>query len=224
MSRRGPGDGRFPKKEAMSFSNLDAVLFTAGFLVPGFVWAAVLSMLLPRRAAGSEIRLLEYLTLSCVNYGLWSWAIIWIYKSGLINEHPYWSGVVAFGIISVSPLALGLTAARLQQKDAVGAFLRSLGFRTISPVPTAWDWTFGRLKPCWVLATLKKRSRIHGLFGEKSFAGDDPQCRDLYLEATYRPVSTGDWAPMEDTAGVLIMADQIASLEFRMLEGVQYEE
>jgi hypothetical protein len=34
----------------MNFTTFDAVFFTVGFLVPGFVWSAVLSMLVPRKS------------------------------------------------------------------------------------------------------------------------------------------------------------------------------
>jgi hypothetical protein len=55
----------------MTFTSFDAVFFVVGFFVPGFVWSAVLSMLVPRRSTGAEVRVLEYLTLSCINHGLW---------------------------------------------------------------------------------------------------------------------------------------------------------
>jgi len=55
------------------------VFFTVGFLVPGFVWSAVLSLLVPSRRAATEIRFLEFLTLSCLNHGLWSWAVFMIF-------------------------------------------------------------------------------------------------------------------------------------------------
>jgi hypothetical protein len=120
-------------------------------------------------------------------------------------------------------VVLGVVTAALQQKEWAGRFLRRLGFRTIHPIPTAWDWHFSHGKPYWVVVTLKNRSRIYDVYGEHSFAGDDPQYRDLYLEATYRQLTTGDWAPSEDTAGVLIMAEQIAVLEFRQFSEVKDE-
>lgn len=119
--------------------------------------------------------------------------------------------------IFISPVILGLLVASLQQREAVGRFLRRLGFRTIHPLPTAWDWQFSRAKPYWALVILKNGSRVYGFYGEQSFAGDDPEHRDLYLEGAYRLLPNGDWAPVEDTGGVLIMADQIASIEFRKL-------
>ena len=45
----------------------------------------------------------------------------------------------------------------------------------------------------------------------------------LYLEAQFRPLEDGQWAPVEDTGGVLIMADQIAAVEFRKLTEENYE-
>ena len=201
----------------MTFSSFDAVFYTAGFLVPGFVWSAVLSMLVPRRTVAGEVRFVSFLTLSSINHGLWSWALLLIFRAGLMERYPYWSAVWLFVIIFVSPVVLGLLSAWMQQKQAVARFLRRFGFRTIEPAPTAWDWHFSRQTPYWVVVTLKNGSRVYGLFGLRSFAGDDPGHRDLYLEATYRPVETGDWAPVEDTAGILIMPDEIAAIEFRGL-------
>lgn len=207
----------------MNFTTFDAVFFTVGFLVPGFIWSAVLSILLPRRGVASDARFLEFLTLSCINHGLWSWALFLIFRTGFIEQQPYWSGAFLGGIIFLSPVALGLLSAWLQQKKALGGFLGRLGYRTIHPTPTAWDWYFSQQKPCWVLVTLKDGSQVYGLFGAKSFAGDQPECRDLHLEETFRLLDDGQWAPMEDIGGVLIVADQIASIEFRKISEVSDE-
>ncbi len=206
----------------MTFDSFDAVFFTAAFLVPGFVWSAVLSMLVPRKSTAAQLRMMEFLTLSCINYGVWSWALFLLFRGEFIDLHPYWSAGCLFGIVFVSPTLFGLTSGVLTQKNAVAWFLGRFGFLTVHAIPTAWDRHFARLKPYWVLVTLRDGSRVYGLFGLESFAGDDPNCRDLYLEATYRPAETGDWARVEDTGGVLIMADQIAVIEFRKLAEVNY--
>jgi len=123
----------------MNIASFDAVFFTVGFLVPGFVWSAVLSMLLPRRSTGGDIRFLEFLTLSCINHGLWSWAIFLIFRTSVLDNHPYWSCLFLVGIIFLSPVGLGLASAYFKQKSWLGRFLRRWGFRTIDPIPTAWD-------------------------------------------------------------------------------------
>lgn len=206
----------------MTFSSFEAVFFTAGFLVPGFVWWAVLSMLVPARPVSAPIRFVQLLTLSCINHGLWSWALFPIFKTGFVDRSPYWTGLILFGIMFVSPVILGFVSGWLQQREAVARLLGGLGLRTIHPIPRAWDWHFGRLRPYWVLVTLKNGSRLYGLFHSRSFAGSDPEHCDLYLEAQFRPLDTGEWAPVEDTAGVLIMADQIAALEFRKVAEEEY--
>jgi hypothetical protein len=112
-------------------------------------------------------------------------------------------------------VALGLLSGWFKQNAWVGGLLRRFGYRTIHPTPTAWEWYFSQQKPCWVLVTLKDGAQVYGFFGEKSFAGDQPEFRDLYLEESFQLLDDGQWAPMEDTGGVLIMADQIATIEFR---------
>ena len=77
----------------------------------------------------------------------------------------------------------------------------------MNPASTAWDWYFSHQKPCWCLVTLTDGSQVYGLFGEKSFAGDQPEYRDLYLEEAFQLLDDGQWAPMEDTGGVLIMPE-----------------
>ncbi len=202
----------------MNFTSFDAVFFTAGFLVPGFIWSAVLSMLVPRMSAKPESRVFEFLTLSCINHGVWSWALFLIFRTGFINEQPYWSCLFLFGIIFLSPVSFGMLHGRLQQKEWVARQLRRLGFQPIHSVPTAWDWIFVQGKSAWVRVILRNGSTILGLYAEGSFVGSDPERRDLYLVATCRLLPTGEWALEEDTGGVLIMADQIATIEFRNVE------
>lgn len=55
----------------ITFDTVDAALITGAFLVPGFIWSAVLSMLVPRRVRAIELRFIEFLTLSCINHALW---------------------------------------------------------------------------------------------------------------------------------------------------------
>ena len=83
----------------MTLGSFEVVFFTVGFLVPGFVWSAVLSMIVPRRAELPQIRALEYLTLSCINHGIWSWAIYWMFATDWPSEHPFLPGMCFGGII-----------------------------------------------------------------------------------------------------------------------------
>jgi hypothetical protein len=207
----------------VTFSSFDAVLLAVVFLVPGFVWSAVLSMLVPRKVVPTDLRLLEFLTFSCLNLGFWAWALVLIFKTDLINEHPGWASLCVYVIIFLSPMGFGVACGWLQQNSVVGRFLARFGFRTIHPTPTAWDWHFSQSKPYWVLVTLKSGDRVYGLFGTRSFAGDDPNHRDLYIEAVFRLLETDEWAPVEDSAGILIAPDEISAIEFRKVSEVPYD-
>lgn len=207
----------------MTIDSFKVVFLTVGFLIPGFVWSAVLSMLVPTRTRASEVRFLEFLTLSCINHGLWSWALFAVFQTGFVDSQPGWSAVILFGIIFVSPVILGLLSGFLRQREIVGRFLGWLGVRMVHPIPRAWDWHFSRERPSWVLVRLKDGTRVFGLFHHNSFAADDPDHRDIYLEAQFRLSEGGEWAPVEDTDGVLILADDIAFIEFRKVIGETHD-
>ena len=201
----------------MNLDTLDAVFYTTAFLVPGFVWSSVLSMLVPRKTHATEVRLLEFLTLSCVNHGLWSWATFLVLSSGADGQFSNWAALYAFFVLFASPVGLGLLSGYLRQRDRVAVYLDRLGFRTISPEPTAWDYYFSRSKPAFLIVRLTDGSRVYGLFGQNSIAGDSPEQRDLYLEATYQKSRSGEWELVENTGGMLIKAEQIAIIEVRKI-------
>ncbi len=208
----------------MTFTTFETVFFTVAFLVPGFVWSSVVSLLVPRRSRAPQLRMLEFLTPSCLNYGLWSWALFLLFSSDLLRERSYLAAFSLFAIVFVSPIGLGVLSGWLRQRNAIASFLGRFGFHTIHPLPTAWDWKFSRGYPYWFIVTLADGACIYGLFGRNSFAGDEPTGRDLYLEAMYYLDNDGEWYPVEQTGGVWIAATHIAVVEFRKLEEVNYEQ
>ena len=175
---------------------------------------------MPRRAGETQIRFLEFLTLSCINHGLWIWLTFPRLQTGP-SASPFIEGLILFLVVFLSPILLGLLTGKWLQTDSIKSFLGRLGFfRTVHPIPTAWDYKFSRIAPSWVVVTLKDGAHVFGLFGSRSFAGDDPSERDIYLEAQFQPTPTGEWAPVEDTDGIIVKADQIAAIEFRRMSEV----
>jgi hypothetical protein len=45
----------------------------------------------------------------------------------------------------------------------------------------------------------------------------------LYIEAVFRLLETEEWAPVEDSAGILIAPDEISAIEFRKVAEVPYD-
>lgn len=179
--------------------------------MPGFVWSAVLSMFLPRKAKQADNRFLEFFTLSCINNSIWFALFLYFALRDYFTRHPLTASVSVFVALFVSPLLLGVISARMAQTDLIGRLVRRLGFRTVNYMKTAWDWHFSRQQPQWAVVTLKDGSVVYGYFGTNSFAGDDP--RDIYLEKVYKSEENG-FGTSEDNYGALIMADQISVVEF----------
>jgi hypothetical protein len=202
----------------LTFPTLDALIVTALFLVPGYIWSTVHASLMPRRATETQVRIIEFLALSCLNHAVWFWLFGLLFATAFSKVHPGWAGLFLIVPGIVSPFALGLLSGKLYQADWPRRTLGRYGFRTLHQVPTAWDYQFSRLTPYWVIATLKDGSRVYGLFGYHSFASDDPRERDLYLEATFTLREDGEWLPVEGSAGILIRGEQIAALSFRRYE------
>jgi hypothetical protein len=200
----------------MELNSGTAVLFTAAFLMPGFVWSAVLSMFLSRKAKQADNRFLEFFTLSCINNSIWFALFLYFAIEDYFTRHPATASAWVFVALFVSPALLGVLSAKMAQTDSLARLLRRLGFRTVHYIKSAWDWHFSRQQPLWAVVTLKDGSVVYGYYGSNSFAGDDP--RDIYLEKVYKP-EENRFGTTEDNYGALIMADQISVVEFFMSAG-----
>ncbi|MCR4316499.1 MAG: DUF6338 family protein [Planctomycetes bacterium] len=203
----------------MTFETFDAILWASIAIVPGFIFSGTLSMLIPRSNSSLELRAKEYFTLSCINYGIWVLPLMFFYKYEWIDEYPKWSIFGAWCAIFVSPIVLGLIFGYISQRNLPARFLGRFGFRTISPIPRAWDSHFSRMFQYYVIVTLKNDTCLYGLYGVNSIAGSDPNCRDIYLETVFDVNEEGEWILLEDSRGAWIAEDQISFLEF-----IEYEE
>ncbi|MCG3131412.1 MAG: hypothetical protein FLDDKLPJ_02204 [Phycisphaerae bacterium] len=206
----------------LTFPTANALIVTALFIVPGFIWSTVHASLIPRRATETQARLIEYLTLSCVNHAPWFWLFGLLFATDFGANHPGWAGFLLLIPGIISPIMFGLISGRMWQRDWPKKVLGKYGFRTLNQIPTAWDYQFSRAKPYWVIVTLRDGSRILGLFGGNSYASDDPKERDIFVEAVYTLRGDGEWLPVEGSGGIIVKGEQIAAIEFRKLDEIDY--
>jgi Family of unknown function (DUF6338) len=80
----------------MKFDNFNAVVLAIAFLMPGFIWSALASMLVPRKQDSEQVRILEFLTLSSLNNSIWSWLLFIAYRKRWWESHVYWSAGLVF--------------------------------------------------------------------------------------------------------------------------------
>lgn len=160
-------------------NSIQAVIVIALFLMPGFIARSVLSAIYPAPQPSDSRLALTAITLSCLNYGIWSWLLVLSWR-----RHWYESaGFLAFLavlVLFVSPVVGTLTFTKLTQTDAGRRARERFGIR--HPTPKAWDYFFGKGVPCWAVITLKSGRVIGGYYGSESFASSFPHEEDLYLE------------------------------------------
>jgi hypothetical protein len=201
----------------MKLESLSDLYFVVSVLVPGFIYSGVVAAFVPARAQKEkEVLLLRYLTATAFNYALCS-PIIYLLAFGVIFAgQPIGQALCWFFITFIVPIVLATARARIVQRESLGRLYRLLGLRAISPIPTGWDWVFGRIDPCYVLITLTNGTEIAGYFGRRSMASSDPDRKDLYIERVYTvPTDGGLWRPVEYSLGMHIDGGQIAYIEFR---------
>jgi hypothetical protein len=200
----------------MKFDTVADLYFVIAIFVPGFIYAAVLSKFVPRHESTlREFVLLRLFTATAFNYAVCSPIIYLLVTDSIFVNKPAAQGIAWLAVIFVAPVLLALIAAGASQQGLLETFSRSLKLRPISPIPTGWDWIFGRTDPCYVLVTLRDGSKVAGYFGTQSMASSDRTCRDLYLEDAFVPLDEGPWRQVEGSKGIYIEGSQIAVIEFR---------
>lgn len=186
-------------------------------LVPGFIYNGVLAHFVPlHQNSEKAMVLLRLLTATAFNYALCSPLIYLLATNALFPQRAIPQGIAWFIIIFVVPVVLGLGRASIIQGDRGTWFYKRVKLRPINPIPTGWDWIFGRTDPCYLLVTLNDGTEIAGFFGQKSMASSDPERKDLYIEKVYTvPPDDGPWTVVEGTLGIHIDGAQISYIEFK---------
>jgi hypothetical protein len=193
---------------------LDDLALFVGYVAPGLIILWVRSRFLSGRLAPSKDALLTYLTLSAVF--LFIVQVVLFLATGtsaLPHALTSWWPVISFIGAAVFGVVLGLEAAHDLSRRLLGRF----GIRIASAHETAWDWTFSRLRPCFMIVTLKDGSVIAGWCGERSFIGSDPVRRDIFLEQVYDASPDGtSWVVQVPGRSIYIAGTDVKTIEMSL--------
>ena len=198
-----------------TIGTVDALFIVLAFVVPGFVMSFVRSQFATGRPQKGTDQVLMYLTLSAINYAVFSWLVAILVVTDFPREHPFWAAFLWYVVILLGPAALGAALGIAIQRDLLRPLFAKLRLQPVHIVPTAWDYQFGRLREAhWVLVRLKDGSTVAGFFGPSSFASSDPEERDVFIEQVYRIDENEAWHRMSEGHGALVLGDEIRSVEF----------
>lgn len=183
------------------------ILFIA-FVIPGFVSLKTYELFFPGAPKESGKQLIDAVAYSSINYALLLLPIYLVETRDIRSTHP--TAYVAFYalVLFVAPVGWAYLLKRVRSTKWLQ--------RTL-PHPTAkpWDYVFSQRKPYWVVITLKDGKQIAGRYDINSFASSAPAQEQLYLEEAWVLSSGGGFErPRVDSAGILILAPDIATVEF----------
>jgi len=198
----------------MIVDSLDAVFYTAIFILPGFIIKSVVDALNPPTKISDGVYFLACLAYSFVNCALYSWAYILIRPVSEINNTIYWVALICITLIGsiISSVFIGI----LKQRRIVYQVVKSLNIKYIDPTPTAWDFIFSKQEASLVFITLTDGGEIRGWFGSNSFASSISDERDIFIEKVYRRANGNDvWHDNPENNGIYISKNEIKLIEFK---------
>jgi hypothetical protein len=196
-------------------ASVEALFVISAFIVPGFVMSFVRSQFATGRPQKGTEPVLGYLTLSAINYAVFSWLVFILVGTRFAEAHPAWAALSWFLVLLIGPALLGAGLGIAIQRDMFRPLFARLRLQPVHVVPTAWDYQFGRLREAhWILVKLSSGGTVAGYFGPRSFASSDPEERDLFIEQVYQIDENSVWHPMQEGHGTLIAKDQVDSVDF----------
>ena len=101
----------------IALTSFDAVFYAITFLVPGFVMDLTLSIFVPKRQEDLQFSLLRFLTLSCVNYAVWSWLIYLIFFTERALLSDFYTALTVAVVVFISPILIGVLLGYFSQKE-----------------------------------------------------------------------------------------------------------
>lgn len=187
-------------------------LFIA-FVIPGFVSLKTYEILFLSTPKSTTNQIIDAIAYSCLNYAILSPAIYYAYLQKIGSSHPIWFGLFCIISLFLAPMAWVCILREIRQSNQLKQWLPH-------PTERAWDFVFGNRIPYWLVITMKNGKRIGGKYGYKSFSTSGASKEQIYLEESWEINADGGFDhPKETTAGILIISNEIESIElFQLIE------
>lgn len=192
----------------MDIWEANKLLIFVGFVIPGFVSLKTYNLLVPSDSKDSASQIIEAVAYSCVNYALLIGPIYWIDSIKLWTSHPGLYVVACIIVLLVAPIGWALLVKFLRETEFVRRAFPH-------PIQKPWDYVLGNGDAYWVIVTLKDGIKLAGRYDTKSFASSAPAREQIYLEESWVLNDDGGFdRPRENTAGIMILSDEIVAMEF----------
>lgn len=188
------------------FENEHTFVLFLLFFLPGFISLKVYDLLVPSEPRDFNKSILDAVAYSTLNFI----ALFWLIALMRSSEMPVWLWYVSLLFVGIGMPALW-PKLFVWIRDQPWFTKRA---RTPASISRVWDSLFIQREQYWVIAHLKDRRKIGGVFSVNSFASSSPAPPEIYLEEVWQLDENGcfDHA-IERTAGILILGEELVALE-----------
>lgn len=202
----------------MNIWEVDKLFLFIAFVVPGFISLKTYALLQPTQVKDTSQQLIDAVAYSSINYALLMGPIYLVEHLNLRSSYPTLYVLFYFVVLLVAPIAWAWAFLWLRKTQFLQ---RSIAHPTGKP----WDFVFGQRIRYWVIATLSDGRQVAGRFDSKSFASSSPAAEQIYLEEAWVLSEGGGFERVRsDTAGIIILAKEIATLELFHINDAQENE
>lgn len=188
--------------------NADDVLKLAGVLAPGIVILWVRGRFKDVAPPKLTENLLSYAVVS-VAYNAAAYPIFhaeeWIPLSLW-----FWQLALYF----ILPVVVGFALVFVDQSEKFYKWTAALGLMPVHHTATAWDYTFRKRPPSYVLVHLSDGSTVKGSWDDGSFASSASGDRDLFVSRMWKTTDDDSWEIIEPARSILICGGSIRMVEF----------
>jgi len=191
----------------MDIWSQDKLIIFVLFVVPGFIAIKIYELFSAIKEKDTGKQLIDAVSYSCLTYAIMFIPLSYVETPAFRTHNPNWYISIYFCVLFVVPIILALILRWLRHTNWVQKFL---------PHPTLrpWDFVFSQRLTYWVRVTLKSGKVIGGMFGLNSFASSAPAEEQIYLEQYWiLNDDEGFDRAVEQTAGIIILASEIATVE-----------
>lgn len=192
----------------MDITSINKLLLAIAFFIPGFVAMKLYGILSSGERLDASKSMVDAVSFSCMNYAVWSWLIILVFRYEWIKFYPGWFLMFVIFVLFFAPAGSSVFFFYLRKK---GFFVKWLPH----PVGKPWDFVFSRRESCYVIIFLKGGRRIGGYYGPESFVSSYPYEEQIFIEKVWRvDEEEGFIEEHTRTKGMMISGANIETIEF----------
>ncbi len=196
----------------MTFDSIDTIVYTAYFLIPGFVIAEVTNAITPGKRRTDAEKVIVYLGYSILNFACWFWTFNWLGNRFENKTSLYWLLLIL--LILSTAFITGCVVGFMRIHNPIRWLMGKLKISYEHPIPTAWEYKFSQMdKGEYLTVCLDDGTVIRGAFFNRSLASSDIKKTDIFLEEAYM-FEDGKWKAVEGSAGVWISSTAIKWISF----------